>query len=419
MNFTPRPTGSFQEFIDAYFERCRARVPEIEANAGKWCHEDLIPGLSDFDTRFIVRDGMTADDWCRMSAEVGRTHLELARERPDWARNLEHLPGINLQWSELLDPAQYSPEFAKWSFYRAPAGRIEAAAGAIASHRWSEADDTYHWKTIAVYYGPYDRSIDPPVNLGAYENKYPLHSRLLHYFAPPVHAAVCLWHRKTTPGKLEAFRTARELFPDGGAIDFALEVIERHYELPELLREPGVSELDRRLETYLTRMVDALLHGGSRLRCPPSPAPGRLREAVQELKGSTPLGQLFENIKFARLMKGRLWFYGQYVPWFDSRWLIQNELKRIRRLFYEAPLRLFARHVLDVEATAERALEMIEGDVLTREQAGACRRFAELSRAEGSSENLKTKSLAVADCFDPFLHALEALLQRTKGALGG
>src|SRR5262245_9715633 len=125
MKFAPKPDNSFAEFIRVYFERCRARGPEIEANAGKWRFEDLIPGLSDFDTRLIVRDGMTAEDWCRLSGAVGQVHFELARERRDWARNLEHLPGVNLQWNELLDPAQYFSEFGKWTFHAGPPALLD------------------------------------------------------------------------------------------------------------------------------------------------------------------------------------------------------------------------------------------------------------------------------------------------------
>src|ERR1051326_2351715 len=214
MNFAKKPKNDFPEFIETYFRRCRDRVPRIEANAGKWTLEDLIPGLSDFDTRFLVNDAMTAEDWCHMSMEVGRVHLELAQERKDWARNLEHLPGVNLKWNELFDEQLYFTEFAQWSFHHGDTKHIEAARRHVTGRAWTDTDKLYHWKKIAIYYGPYNRAIDPPVNLGAFENKYSLHSRLMHYMAPPVHSAVCLMERKTSPGKLDAFRKARSLFPN-------------------------------------------------------------------------------------------------------------------------------------------------------------------------------------------------------------
>ena len=32
--------------------------------------------------------------------------------------------------------------------------------------------------------------------MGVHENKYPLHSRLMHYFAPPVHSAMFILNRR-------------------------------------------------------------------------------------------------------------------------------------------------------------------------------------------------------------------------------
>lgn len=415
MNFAPAPLNDFPEFIETYFERCRARVPKIEGSAGKWTLEDLIPGLSDFDTRFFVDDAMTAADWCRMSTEVGQVHLELVKERKDWARNLEHLPGVNLKWNELLDPQAYFTEFSQWTFYHGDQGKLQQAREHIARHVWDDADELYHWKKIAIYYGPYNRTIDPPVNLGAYENIYSLHSRLMHYLAPPVHSAVCLMKSETMPGKLQAFRDARDVFPNSATMDLVLELIEHHYAAPQYLSEPGMTELDALLEAYLETLVNTLLDSGKGLDCARSPTVSQLKAAVakkadEETKGS--VAQLFENIKFARLMRGRLWFYGQEVLWFDSEFLIRNELQRIRPNFYDTPLRLFAQLAYQKDVTAEQALDMMQGDVLDADEVRACRRFACIAELPQSDHELKTRALAVADIFDPFLYALEKIMQR-------
>ncbi|HVF10999.1 MAG TPA: hypothetical protein VNA16_09370 [Abditibacteriaceae bacterium] len=417
MEFTPAPRNDFAEFIAAYFERCRERVPEIEANAGKWTFEDLIPGLSDFDTRFLVNDEMTVEGWCRMSTAVGQVHLELARERPAWARNLEHLPGVNLRWNELLDPNFYFTEFSQWSFYHGDEARLEATRRYLANHIWDDADARYHWKKIAIYYGPYNRTIDPPVNLGAYENKYSLHSRLMHYFAPPVHAAVCLINKQTTPGKLEAFRQARGLFPRPQTMERVLELIDRHYEEEKYLTEPGITELDHELEAYLTDMVNTLLEAGAPFDCPRSPAVSQLKDAVRGMGEEVSVAALFENIKFARLMKGRLWFYGQDVLWFDSLFLIRNELSRIRANFYETPVRLFARLAYGEETTTGRALELLRGDVFDESQIEACRRFAAVTDPECPDALLKTRALKIAALFDPFLFAIDHLMETAQSRL--
>ena len=73
--------------------------------------------MSDFDTRFIVNDGMTVDDWCQLSTVMGETHLRLCEKYPCWARNFEHLPGVNLTWFELTSERNYYPEYHQWTYY--------------------------------------------------------------------------------------------------------------------------------------------------------------------------------------------------------------------------------------------------------------------------------------------------------------
>ena len=99
-----------------YYDRCRAYIPQIQALAAKWNFEDLIPGMSDYDTRFIYSD-MTVDDWCAASMAIGKVHLDICKEYPRWPRILEHLPGINLTWDEFLDEKLYYPEYHQWTIY--------------------------------------------------------------------------------------------------------------------------------------------------------------------------------------------------------------------------------------------------------------------------------------------------------------
>ena len=410
--FAPKPENDFAEFIATYFERCRARVPEIEANAGKWIFEDLIPGMSDFDTRFLVRDGMTARDWCRMAMEVAQVHFDLARERKAWARNLEHLPGVNLSWSEICDPEGYYPEFSQWTFYHGPEERLGAVRRQLAGHPWGPLDHEYHWKKIAIYYGPFNRTIDPPINLGVFENKYPLHSRLLHYLAPPLHSAVCLLRRETTPGKLDALRQALDLFPRRATMERVLDLIERHFEKPALLREPGLTELDQELDAYLTDVVNTLLDSRATIPCERSPSVGQLKQAVKALALPPSRARIFEGVKFARLMKGRLWFYAQELAWFDSVPLIRNELSRMRANFVEEPFRLFADMAWGRPAGAVEVLRRLEGEgILRREQADTVRRFIALADPATTAADYRRRALDLVDIYEPFLEALEAFVR--------
>ena len=109
MNFAPKPPNEFNDFMTLYYESCRERIPQIQALAAKWSFEDLIPGLSDYDTRFIYQDDMTADDWCHTSKNIGEVHLAICNSHPRWARILEHLPGINLTWKEFTGCSLSSP----------------------------------------------------------------------------------------------------------------------------------------------------------------------------------------------------------------------------------------------------------------------------------------------------------------------
>jgi len=417
MEFTPAPANDFAEYIATYYERCRQRVPEIEAIAGKWSFADLIPGLSDFDARFLVNDSMSVDGWCRMSSELGKLHYELALERPHWMRNLEHLPGINLKWSELVDRDYYSTELQQWSFFHGDAMLLEAARSYLDTHIWNEVDEHFHWKRIATYYGRYDRAIDPPVNTGPYAAKYRLHSRLMHYFAPPVHAAVSLVGRNTNPGKMAALNQALTLFPQRATMELVLKLIGLHYEAELYLTEPGITRLDNALATYLQGVVNTLREAGAPFNFPPTPTPQTLKTTVLGPDSTVALSTLFDSLKYARLLKGRLWFYGQELPGFDTTFLIRNELNRMQSLYYDIPLRGFAQLVYGEETTSDGALLAMRGDAFSSDEIDSFRRFAAAVDPICANADLKQRALEIAAVFDEFLFALNHLVVVAKARL--
>lgn len=421
MNFEPAPANDFLAFMEAYHTRCRERIPAICAVAAKWTFEDLVPGLSDFDTRFILRDPMSVDDWQAMSLAVGEVHTEMARAFPRWHRNLEHLPGVNLTVAELTDPRLFYPEFQQWTFYGGGAAVIEKLRARLGALAWSERDELYHLKKIATFYGPYQRGIDPPVNLGPWENKYALHSRLMHWFTPPVQAMVSLIQRRNVPGKLEALRLARTLLPEPGTIDRLFTVLGLHYETPELYAEPRLSELERRLESYLAQGWAALAGHVTLVE----PARGDDRDAVRAKVAaapSDPVHAFFESAKFGRLLEGRLRFYGADVPGFDSAWLIRNEIGRIVPNFYTKPLTIYGRLRFDEELAPEAVLDRLRGDVLGTEIVEGLRRFATVAAQPIEAGEAQRRARAVAELYAPVLVATEALaqdlLQRTPAGVG-
>ena len=164
MRFAPLPENDFAEYIRTYYRECRYWCPKIEGIAGKWMFRDLFPAMSDFDTRFILNDDMGVDDWCEMSMAIGEAHLYLCDKYSCWARNFEHLPGINLTWSELTSERNYYPEFQQWTYYHSEhPEKVSAALDQFARRSWDDKDEYFHIKKFLTFYGRYDRQIDPAV----------------------------------------------------------------------------------------------------------------------------------------------------------------------------------------------------------------------------------------------------------------
>jgi hypothetical protein len=415
VKFEPRPANDFLDFMHAYHARCEARVPAIRAVAAKWTFEDLIPGLSDFDTRFIVADGMRVPDWQRMALEVGRVHTEMCREFPHWARNLEHTPGVNLTVSELCDPRLFYSEFQQWTFYAGDAAAIAHVRGELAKHAWSPRDELHHLKKFAAFCGPYQRGIDPAVNLGPFEGKYPLHSRFMHYFAPPVQAAVSLALKQNMPGKLDALRKARDLFPHREVIDLILATLDEHYETPELYEEPRLTRLERELEAYLDAAWESLAPHVSLVRPERGDRSAEVRRKVAAVPVD-PVHGFFESAKFGRLLKGRLLFYAESIPWFDTAWLIRNELGRIVVSFYATPLSIYGQVRFGEKLGPGPVLDRLTGGLISAEERDAMNRFAAVASEPIAPGKEREQSRRVAEVFDvvtPVTEALGAdLLQR-------
>lgn len=406
--FAARPENDFPLFYRTYFARCRARCPKLSAVAAKWTFEDLIPGLSDFDARFVFEDGVTLEEWHAYSLAVGEVQTEMARAFPHWARPLEHLPGLNLSVGEITDPRFYFPEFQQWTFYEGDPGvraAIDAYLGGVA---WSAPEELYHLRKVALYFGPYQRGIDPAINLGPWEGKYPLHSRYLHYFAPAVQAMVSLQERRTVCGKREALRRARALFPHPATIERALESVACHYEIADDYAEPRLTAIERELERYLADAWASLADRVTQIAVSPEETRESIGRKVAALP-TEPAAELFPGVKFSRFMKGRLLFYASEIAWFDARWLIRNELGRIVALFHDQPLTAYGKLRFGETLSPTRVRERLRGDVLTPAQCEEMAVFARVAGAPLVPGREKEQARAVAAVFEPLLAALETL----------
>jgi hypothetical protein len=393
-----------------YYDRCRALLPQIAAIAAKWTFEDLIPGLSDFDVRLIFSDPMDVRQWIIASEAVGRVHTEMCREFPEWARNLEHLPGVNLTVDEIRNPLFFYPEFQQWTFYDGKPEIIAKIQGALRQISWSSRDELYHLKKFAAFCGPYNREIDQPINLGRFEGKYPLHSRYMHYFAPPVQAVMSLLHRRNIPGKLEALRMARLQLPNPHVIDCLFETLERHYEVPQDYQEPRLSQLERELEAYLQDAWAALEGHVTLVKHDAGNGCGEIRKKVTAVKGE-PIPAFFECAKFGRLLKGRLQFYAQTIPHFDSAWLIRNELGRAAANFYHKPLSIYGQVRYGGQWSAAQVLERLRGKTLTDMECRDVMAFAHLAAQPIPVGEERKRSQQAADGYDSVLTCLEKLGQ--------
>ncbi|NUQ65047.1 MAG: hypothetical protein HUU20_21495 [Pirellulales bacterium] len=419
MDLAPRPENDFRRFIETYFARCRTACPMIRAIAGKWEFEDLIPGLSDFDSRLIVDDAAAEADWARMSLAVGEVHTALAREEPQWARILEHLPGVNLTPAEAMAPAMYYPESRQWTFYLGDPRIIAAIQSSLESSPWSSRDELFHLKKIAVYFGPYQRGIDPPINLGPWQGKYPLHSRLMHYFAPPVQAAVSLATRSTVRGKLESLRMARGIFPQPHVIDRVLDAIACHYELPDLDRDPRLEQLERELESYLQSAWAGLAGSVTLVAVDPSDSRDDLRRKTAAVP-SDPADAVHSGLRFSRLLKGRLLFYAQSIGWFDSEWLIRNELGRVVANLCTGPLAAYGRARFGAALKPEAVLHRLRGNLLAEDLCEGVTAFIELVGTPLPAGQERPRATQAAAAFDPvpaMLAALSADLLKQNAAI--
>ena len=412
MIFMPRPDNPFPEFIATYFVRCRAAFSKIVGIAGKWRFEDLVPGLSDFDTRFLVEEELAPEEWAAMSRAISAVHAELVRERPDWARILEHTPGINLSLDELDDPLHYSPQIPAWTWYGCTRGTVQRRIDTLASH-WIAADELHHLKKFAQYWGPYRRGIDPPVNLGPFENKYALHSRYMHYFAPAIHSAVSICLRKNSCGKLEALRSAVDLFPSPGIVENVLAVTSCHYEIEDAYREDALIGTERQLAEYLDRVFQILATKVSVVDLNRVASPRELRRVLNSIS-TDPAAQFSEKAMFMRLMTGRLLFFSQTVPAFESEWLIRNELARLGAWSCHDTLTAFVRLQLNQNMSFERAIEFLTGSFLSVEESAAFQQVEQLSAAPIAAGEERVRARAIAERFELVQMSLDRLSRQLK-----
>ncbi len=306
--------NAFAQCEALYFERCREKFPRLDVLAAKWEVEDLLPGLSDLDFRLIVDASVGLEAFIALDSVIGAVHAALCNERPDWARMLEHPPGVIVTWDELHDPCLFNPETRCWRVCGGDAVRFDQYRYEVLREPWTLADERYCVERFAGYFGPYQPHIDVPINVAGREQAYAWHSRAMHYFAPAVQSAVSVMDRRVVPGKLQALRRAAELIKNEAVFQETIERVECGYITNDRASVDALRGFEERLWRAMHRLKAAM-------------------DANRELLGEArhePLKVFSDGLRYIRCRRGRLSFYLNAPSHFDASLLIRGDLEKLR-----------------------------------------------------------------------------------------
>jgi len=331
-----------------------------------------VPGLSDMDFRVICDDDTTIDDWITIDRLSGRIQLEMVRAHPEWSRINEHTPGAGMTVSEVLERRFHNPEYAVWSLWWGRRDWFDRLKTQMAARDFDADDEHYHLSKFLHYYSPYIHGIDPPINLGALEPKYALHSRCWHYFAPPILSAASLLARRNFSGKWEGLTWLRNNGYVARQVDAVFQQVDAHYERPERTDADRLQAFEDLLFSGFERLFPLLIGSIEHLDIDRSADPAELKRQLAS-SVSDPLATLVENVRYARIRAGRYDFYVNAPDHFDVDRLFHYELNWIKRLTEPivtslrtllgdqtlSPEQCFGRLGLKIERTQRRALDHV------------------------------------------------------------
>ena len=382
----------------------------------KWQKGDLVPGLSDLDFRVICDDGTTAEDWVVVDRAVGEIHLEMVRTHPEWNRINEHTAGAGLTVGEAMDRRFHNPEYAAWSVWWGEEEWYRELERRIRRRPFDRLDEHYHLSRFLGYYSPYIQGIDPPINLGRFEPKYPLHSRCWHYFAPPMLSAASLLAKRNLSGKRRGLNWLRRAGHVTAAVEAVLHQVDSHYETRELDHPRRLREFEEFLFAAFAELRDPVRESIRHLRLPATSDAGILKESLSAMV-SDPLSSLIENVRFVRIRAGRYHFYVNAPRHFEVRELMAIELKWARRLnhgIFSSIRTILGQGGLS-PAECLRRLEIDVDPV----QAEAMAFMADLSSRTPQDPDLRRLFQDAAECFPCYYRLLEQSLVRSLERVAG
>ncbi len=305
--------------------------PHVQALVAKWDKTDLVPGLSDMDFRIVCDDQTTVKDWIEIDRATGQIHLKMVRAHPQWNRINEHTAGAGMTVAEVINKKFYNPEYAVWHLWWGQSIWIYDLISYLASRAFGYSDEHFHLARFLNYYSPYIHGIDPGHNLGQFKDKYPLHSRCWHYFAPPMLSAASLLARRNLPGKREGLAWLRDNGFVAEQVDAVLEQVDAHYQTGELADPKRAKKFEDFLFTAFEQIYQPLCDSIRNLTIDLT-AP---REDIKKQLASNepePLEMLMEHLRWARTRAGRYYFYLNAPKHFSTKGLMSDELVWVRNL---------------------------------------------------------------------------------------
>jgi len=209
-------------------------------------------------------------------------------------------------------------------------------------------------------------------------------------------------------GKMESLLLARDHFPHPEVIDMIVDALGRHYEIPDLYEEPRITEVEEILHSYLKDAFRVVQPRITAIETAQDDTVEDLRAALSR-RGGNILERFFDGAKFCRLMMGRILFYAEDIPWFDSDWLIRHELGRDRKMFYETTFTAFAQLAWGEDMSPDDALARCRGEFLDDHEIHAVRAYADVFSEPFNPSGIKRFAVRVAETMGPFQMAMEKL----------
>ena len=186
------------------------------------------------------------------------------------------------------------------------------------------------------------------------------------------------------------------------------EAVEKHYEIPEYYQEPKLTQIEDMLEKYLKDMYLVLKEHVTLIKVEAEDTPESIREKVSEIPIDS-VEEFTDGTRFGRLMKGRLQFYATQIPWFDTDWLIPNEVNRMAKNFYDRPLKAYAIARWHKDMSPETVLERLRGSLFNSQIAEGVKKFVSISRQPLEEDKMKERAAEMAEFYEPIQVMMETL----------